>query len=417
VFLTVGRAHAALRMRVNSRNMCDCSYHPIEGGPLVETRRALDCGRGAQVRRAHVAVIIAVSVVLAGCGNEQDSVAQLRATVRKNPDAAEARINLGDAYMETEAYHDAFIQYFTALELAPNSFEAALGLARAHEQLNDVERAAELVAKALKIKADDPSALALQGKLLLRSDQTEEAADAFEETLERDPGNETAHRFLPVAYLRSDRLQEAQRAAEAGLEALPENVEAHMNLATVLLAQEDVDEAERVLRETIELDPADPVPPLRLAELLVREGTKLKEAVELADRSAELETGEGDAEAVAALALSKQGRSEEAIRRLHGAAMAHPRNVRLWLMLASLYRELGEEEAAARAAGMAFRFAPRRRVRRDPPEQGDLTDSVSNPTEDVAPIDPADAEADRAPSDAAGGLTETPPADEPGAEG
>jgi hypothetical protein len=77
--------------------------------------------------------------------------------------------------------------------------------------------------------------------------------------------------------------------------------------------------------------------------------------------------------------------------------------VRLWLMLASLYRETGEEDAAARAAAMAFRFAPRRRIRgaddgeqapdasQAPPveatvEGGPLTPEESpSPTPEVAP--------------------------------
>jgi Flp pilus assembly protein TadD len=166
-----------------------------------------------------------------------------------------------------------------------------------------------------------------------------------------------------VAYLRSEQPQKAEAAARAAVERLPEDVDVRINLASALLVQEQPEKAEAVLRKAIELDPSDPAPPLRLAELLVREGRGYDEVMELTTRATELDPGQGEADAIAALALRKQGRNEEAVRRLHTAAMAHPRNVRLWLMLAAIYRDMGEQEASARAAGMAFRFAPRRRMR------------------------------------------------------
>ncbi len=326
-------------------------------------RRRRGRERGAQVRRAYTAIICLFIVLLVGCRGEQDPVSQLRGDVRANPDSVEARLKLADAYIEDGAYHDAFIQYSAARNIDERSFDAALGVAAAQERLNDVEGAIEQVNRALAINPEAAAALALKGKLMLRTDQTDRAVQLLSEALAADPDNLEAHRYLPVAYLRNNQAFEAERAARAAVEKMPDVVDAQINLAIALLAQEKAEESEAVLRRTMELAPADPAPPLRLAELLVREGRELDEAVELAERSTELDPGGGEAEAVAALALRRQGRDEEAARRLHAAAMTHPRNVRLWLMLASIYRDLGEEAASARAAAMAFRFAPRRRVR------------------------------------------------------
>ena len=308
--------------------------------------------------------MICVSIAaLTGCGSEQDPVAQMRVEVRKSPDSLKARLDLADAYVETEAYHDAFIQYSKAYQLDKTSFPAVLGLARAQERLNDVDGAVERVNEALEINPGAADALALKGKLLLREGRNKAAIETLEEALQGDPDAEDAHRFLPVAYLRTEQPAKAEQAARTAAEHLPDSVDVRINLASALLVQDKADEAEAVLRKAMELDPADPTPPLRLAELLVREGRGYDEVMQLTTRSTELDPGQGEADAVAALALRQQGRNDEAIRRLHSAAMAHPRNVRLWLMLSAIYRDMGEEEAAARAAGMAFRFAPRRRVR------------------------------------------------------
>ncbi len=315
------------------------------------------------MRRAHIAVIFAISTALAGCGHQHSPLAQLRAEVRNNPDSVPARLALADASLEAEDYHDAFIQYSAARELEQSSFGATLGVATAQERLNDVGGAVESVNEALALKPGDPEALALQGRLMLRMNKPAEAIEVLTEALQTDPENDEAHRFLPIAYLHTDQLAAAENAGRAAAAQMPDSVEAHLTLANVLIAREKTDEAETALRKAMELDPADAEPPLRLAELLVREERGIDEVMELTERSARLDSGEGDADAVAAIALRREGRDEEALRRLNAAAMAHPRNVRLWLMLAVIYRDLGEDEAAARSAAMAFRFAPRRRVR------------------------------------------------------
>ena len=97
------------------------------------------------------------------------------------------------------------------------------------------------------------------------------------------------------------------------------------------------------------------------AEVLVRDGRDLEEAVELARQSGALDPAEGAPASLAAIALQKLERPEDALQTLHEAALNYPRNVRLWLMMATIYREQGDEERAARAAAIALQFAPRRR--------------------------------------------------------
>jgi len=357
------------------------------------------------VRWARLAIFSLTVAALAGCGKSSDPTAQLLAEVRRNPDSVEARVRLGDAYMDSESHHDAYIQYRAAYERDSGSFGAALGLARAEEALADIEGAQKHAAAALAIEPDDPDALALEGRLLLRTDQVNEAVVSLEKALDLAPDNEIAHTYLPIAYVSLGQFGKAEAAARAALQQMPKSIEVHLNLALVLVARDKAAEAESVLRAAMEVDPGNPTPPLRLAELLVRERRDLTEAIQLADRSADLEPGSGDADAVAALALRELGRDEEAIRRLHAAAMANPRNVRLWMMLASAYRSIGEDEAAARAASMAFRFAPRRRVRTAPGDGGEPESGAS-----TGAAAPADSAADGTPTSPGDESAPAPPA-------
>ncbi|GEM_PF-5620811 len=318
------------------------------------------------MRRAGFAIFIISIVVVAGCGRSEAPIGRLRAEVRRHPDSVEARLSLGDAYMESGAHHDAYIQYAAAAELDPQTFEAIYGLARAQEALSDTEGAMKSVNRALALKQDAPDAVALKGVLLLQSGEVAEAARELEKARSLAPDNELVHEYLPAAYIKLDDLVKAEAAARDALKRMPDSTQAHLTLALVLVGRKKPDEAEAVLRQGLEAAPDDPLLPLRLAELLAMQGKKLDEAVELADRAVELEPGDGTGDLIAALALRKLGREEDAISRLRNAAMAHPRNPRLWMTLAAAHRAVGDEEAAARAAAMAFRVAPRRRVRSAP---------------------------------------------------
>jgi tetratricopeptide (TPR) repeat protein len=306
------------------------------------------------------AVIICISLL--GCTDGEDSLTSLQTRVRHNPESLDARLALADTHLDNENYHDAFVHYKAARALDQSSYPAAYGLARAHEGLGDVAAGLSVVDEALRLKSDSAEALNLRGRLLLEDEKPGEATRDFERALDLEPGNAEALKKLPVAYLRQGETRKAETTARTALKQLPDEIETHLNLATILSARGQDAEAEKLLREALELAPTDHRPPLWLAELLVEQERNLEEAVELADRAAGIEPGDGSADAIGAVALRKMGREEAALTRLHIAASEHPRNVKLWLMLASIYKSRGDEEAAAECATMAVRFAPRRRA-------------------------------------------------------
>jgi tetratricopeptide (TPR) repeat protein len=332
--------------------------------------------------RWHIALLAALFTAgLFGCRNDASSLRQLQSAVRSDPGSVEARVALGDAYYEAGDLHDSFIQFSTAHSIAPDSYPVLYGLARAQEALGDSDAALERATEAVELNPEGVEALNLQARLLL-ADEPGRAAAILERALKFEPTNEEALKQLSIAYLRDERIEAANAAAKRAAESLPQSAEAQMNLALVKVAQNQSAEAERLLRKAMELEPSNAEAPLRLAELFVRDGRKLEEAVELADKSSQLDPGDGNPEALAAIALRRLDRNEEAVRRLHTAATAYPRNIRLWLMLSSAYGDLGDEEAAAQAATMAYRFAPRRAVRdrEDPGPLGiDWEDEASVP--------------------------------------
>lgn len=346
-----------MRTHVNSRNMIRTRIIPAG-----RADRAGVGGKGVRVRIAIIATIVAgcVCAGLLGC-RQADPLAQLEAQVRRNPDSLEGLVALGDAYMDAGMHHNAYIQYTRARTLAPSSADALMGLARANQALGNVTDGLEAASAAVELQPESAEALNLQADLLLQAGRPDDAAANYRDVLDAEPGNRDALIGLPTAYLAARTVAPAEEAARTAVRRLPDDMDALLMLAQSLVLQDESAEAETHLRRAIELAPDDARPPFRLAELLVRNGRDLEEAVDLAQRSGALDPADGVPASLAAVALQKLGRPQEGLEVLHEAALNYPRNIRLWLMMATMYRELGDEERAARAAAIALQFAPRRR--------------------------------------------------------
>lgn len=319
-------------------------------------------------------MIALVCLLLAGCERGPATLPQLQARASARPNSIEDRLALADACFAREMFHDAHIQYEMALAIDDQSYDAAFGLAKVRAELGDNSRALGAAKRALALKSDSVEAAALQGKIYLAMNKPDKAADRFERTIQMDPGNKAAWESLSLAYVRADQYDKAMIAARGGVKALPDSVPARMNLALVMALQGDTRAAETVLRKAMAMDPDNPEPPLRIAELLITDDRNLQEAYDLAQESAGLDAQNGAAYAVAAIALHKLGETNRAVLELKRHVQIHHRNLRLWLLLATLAQRNGDTELARMAAGMAVRLGPR------PPDEM---------LPDAAPVQPA----------------------------
>ncbi len=319
-------------------------------------------------------MIALVCLLLAGCERGPATLSQLQARASARPNSLEDRLALADACFAREMFHDSHIQYEMALAIDDQSYDAAFGLAKVRVELGDNSRALGAAKRALALKSDSVEAAALQGKIYLAMNKPEKAAERLERTIQMDPGNKAAWESLSLAYVRADQYDKAMIAARGGVKALPDSVPARMNLALVMALKKDTRSAEAELRKAMAMDQDNPEPPLRIAELLITDDRNLQEAYDLAQESAGLDAQNGAAYAVAAIALHKLGETNRAVLELKRHVQIHHRNLRLWLLLATLAQRNGDQELARMAAGMAVRLGPR------PPDEM---------LPDAAPVQPA----------------------------
>lgn len=332
---------------------------------LMERSSSADDGShsrgGGDLKRGLMVAMMVALLALAGCKQHEPTLAQLRAQVKRNPDSIEHLVALGDGYLDQEMYHNAYVAFKRAYDLSDRSYEAAYGLAQTYRQLHDAESAMVSVKRALHLRPEEADAYALQGHLYLMMAEPGKAVAKLERALELKSDHEVALEHLSMAYLAEGEDQNAEAAGHRAVRQFPDNMEFRVKFALVLANRKKYDEAEVQLRKAVELAPEEPMPYLRLADLLIMNKRKLPEARELAQKAMAIDPGDGAAAAIAALALHKMGRTEEAATELRQAARAHPENHRIWLHLVQVFKALGEDEAARRAAEMAVRVGPRPR--------------------------------------------------------
>jgi predicted O-linked N-acetylglucosamine transferase (SPINDLY family) len=167
----------------------------------AELRRALALAPG----RAEIHNNLAV--VLRARDDRAAAEAQWRTAIDLKPDYLDALLNLGASHL-ARLDGGALAIFERAQELAPDSIDAAVGLARTYRLLDRTDRAEEILKQALERKPDSTYALAEYAGLMMRLDRLGEAAAILERTADSiradDPAGAMAleqQRLMGMLYL------------------------------------------------------------------------------------------------------------------------------------------------------------------------------------------------------------------------
>ncbi|AVR96867.1 PEP-CTERM system TPR-repeat protein PrsT [Pseudoduganella armeniaca] len=154
-------------------------------------------------------------------GDTKAAIIQLKNAVQQQPDNAEARLLLGQLYVDSGDMLSAEKELRRARDAgaAPAPVLAALG--RALLAQGQYERALAETAN-----ATEPAALALRGQALLGLGRTGDARSAFEEALRRQPGLVEATLGLARLALAGGDSAQARQLTEQAIKASPASVDA-----------------------------------------------------------------------------------------------------------------------------------------------------------------------------------------------
>ncbi len=247
-----------------------------------------------------------------------------------NPEAYDAFLRgsaLAEFFGSSEKQEAARANFERALELDPDYPLALVGLARVEVQIhrniapdpNRMQRAQELIDRALEQEPDLAEAHFALGMLLCSRYDYEQAVESHRRALQLDPDHARAWDNLSWAlgYLQPPRAVEAEQAARRSIELQPSLVGAYYHLGRALLLQGRFDEAIEANEQALHLDPTFDAAKFGLGQVYLEQGKPEEALAEFA----KLEANRGSAVVQVGIAAvhSASGDPDRALRHLETA--------------------------------------------------------------------------------------------------
>ncbi len=161
-----------------------------------------------------------------------------RRAVAVAPELAEARVARGFTLSLSRQYEDAVREFSDAIRINPNLFEAYYYFARASFANGEVERSAELFAKAAEVRREDFQSPILQAQSLRMLGRISEAREANREGVRRaehalalDPKDPRALSLGASGLFHDDQVARAQEWSRRAIELYPDDMGALINAA------------------------------------------------------------------------------------------------------------------------------------------------------------------------------------------
>jgi protein O-mannosyl-transferase len=204
----------------------------------------------SRISWAAAPLLVALSVLLAVLTWQQShdytaAETLYRATLRRNPAATMAYINLGILLLERPQprLDEARTYLEHAVRLEPANAEALVNLGAALQKMGRLDEATNMYRQALRLRPDDAGAHNNLGATLEQLGRVEEAAAEYRESLRRAPESGATHSNLGRALLAMDRADEAAAELREALRLDPSQTSTRYLLGTALAEQGHLDEA------------------------------------------------------------------------------------------------------------------------------------------------------------------------------
>lgn len=162
--------------------------------------------------------------------------------------------NLGNAYKQQQAYHEAIHHYQEAIRLNSDYAEAHHNLANVLAQKDDYSTALHHYRLAVHLAPDYMLAHYHLGLLLLTHNQKHAAETQFKNVVELCPDHLFAHFYLGILALDDHRFSEAEKSFKTVLTLHPEHIDTLVNLGVIALKQEENQLAIHYFTQALALD-------------------------------------------------------------------------------------------------------------------------------------------------------------------
>jgi tetratricopeptide (TPR) repeat protein len=270
------------------------------------------------------------------------------------PDDRDAQLKAASAMLFARRFEDAKARATALLERNPQDVEAMLLLANAMARLNDTKGAIDELEELLELKPDDSVAFVSLAALQAQQGDAVAAEATLRRAINLAPKSIDAKLALSQFLLTSKRYAEAEQAIKEAQALDPQHLLTNRALAMLYLVTRRPEDAEAPMRVVAERSPGVK-PRLILADYYMARG-RFPEAVKLLTALAGNESSMAAAESRLAQIDYREGRRDEAHRRLDAVLNKVPTDVRSlivkaqWLTTENRLDEALEKARAAVAA-------------------------------------------------------------------
>jgi len=256
--------------------------------------------------------------------------------------------NWGLASFKAEQYSDATppLERYLAAHPDDSFVRQLLGLSYFIEE--KYPQTVQVLSPFSKNPPDDPGLLFAWGTALVRTRQSEPAADIFRRLLLQNANNPSVHFLLGQAYAQQEDYPNALNELKTALQLDPRLPEVHYYTGIVYLHQSQFEPAAEEFRAELELRPGDPISTYHLGYSLLAQG-QLPEAVAILQKVVQVKPDYEPAQFELGRALLRQGDAAGAVQPLEIATRLTPDHDAAYFQLSQAYRKAGRTAEAGEA--------------------------------------------------------------------
>jgi tetratricopeptide (TPR) repeat protein len=259
-------------------------------------------------RMAEIRTYVAQALMQLGRYNE--AMNELQEEIKILPKSRAAHYLLGQVNLKLKHYDQAKICYQNTIAIDPNYISAYYGLFTVCTRLKQKTEAQEYMATFKRLRAKDLKALKSRNEALddlvesrkaaadtymsieqvySRRGRLEKSEELLKKAVTLNPKNLACFLRLAYFYEMSNRISDALQILEAAGKIHAQNADFHLHTGTLSARLKRFTNAEQAFRKAITLAPQFSGGYSELAQLYLKTGTKLSEAMKLAKTAVELE--------------------------------------------------------------------------------------------------------------------------------
>ena len=193
-------------------------------------------------------------------GKHDQAILDYNQAIKLNPTEAKGHYNRGSVYLAMRDYKQAIRDLSRAIELKSNYFDAFYNRANAYLAMGDYNRAIHDYSEAIRLNPKLVQAYNNRAGAYANKGQHDLAIRDFSQAIKLDPQNAEAHNNRGLTYLSKGQPDQAFRDYSQAIKLDPSYANAYYNRGTAYLSKGELDQALRDLSRAIELNPNEARP-------------------------------------------------------------------------------------------------------------------------------------------------------------